>query len=152
MVMPNATPIAEIADAAGVFPLTSASSAHERLAATAFCWLDIFGGNDIGLEETDLVWVQRFGQAARLTIGQKKLRAVTWMAEPAGKLIEVHLLCSHQRILTVWRGDLAIPDNLRQHFVERIGEVGKSPFQATLILLQLLLSALDHAIRGRQAR
>jgi len=62
-------------------------------------------------------------------IGRKKLRAVTWMAEPAGKLIEVHLLCSHQRILTVWRGDIAILDNLRQHFVERIGEVGKSPFQ-----------------------
>jgi hypothetical protein len=66
--MPEATPIAVIVDAAGVFLLTSASSAHERLAATAFCWLDIFGGNDterktllaqIGLEETDLVWVQR---------------------------------------------------------------------------------------------
>jgi len=156
-VMPEATPIAVIVDAAGVFPLTTASSARERLAATAFCWLDIFGGNDterksllgqIGLEETDLVWVQRFGQAARLTIGQKKLRAVTWMAEPTGKLIEVHLLCSRQRIVTVWRGDIAILDNLRQHFVERIGEVGKSPFQATGILLQLLLSTLDHAIRG----
>jgi Mg2+ and Co2+ transporter CorA len=160
-VMPEATPIAAIVDAAGVFPLTTASSAHERLAATAFCWLDIFGGNDterktllaqIGLEETDLVWVQRFGQAARLTIGQKKLRAVTWMAEPAGKLIEVHLLCSHQRILTVWTGDIAILDGLRQHFVERIGEVGKSPFQATGILLQLLLSTLDHAIRGLDAQ
>ena len=156
-VMPEATPIAVIVDAAGVFPLTTASSAQERLAATAFCWLDIFGGNDterktllaqIGLEETDLVWVQRFGQAARLTIGQKKLRAVTWMAEATGKLIEVHLLCSRQRIVTVWRGDIAILDNLRQHFVERIGEVGKSPFQATGILLQLLLSTLDHAIRG----
>jgi Mg2+ and Co2+ transporter CorA len=160
-VMPEATPIAVIVDAAGVSPLTTASSAHDRLAATAFCWLDIFGGNDIerktllaqiGLEETDLVWVQRFGQAARLTIGQKKLRAVTWMAEPTGKLIEVHLLCSHQRILTVWRGDIAILDNLRQHFVERIGEVGKSPFQATGILLQLLLSTLDHAIRGLDAQ
>ena len=102
----------------------------------------------IGLEETDLVWLQRFGQAGRLSIGQKRLRAVTWMAEPAGKLIEVHLLCSHQRILTFWRGDAAILDTLRQHFVERVGEVGKSPFQATGILLQLLLSTLDHAIRS----
>ena len=159
--VPEAAPVAAIVDAAGVFPLTTASSAHERLAASAFCWLDIFGGDDterkallaqIGLEESDLVWVQRFGQAGRLTIGQKRLRAVTWMAEPAGKLIEVHLLCSHQRILTVWRGDIAILDNLRHHFVERIGEIGKSPFQATGILLQLLLSTLDHAIRSLDAQ
>lgn len=159
--MPEVAPIAVIVDAAGTSHLTTASSAHERLAATAFYWLDIFGGDDterkvlldqIGLEETDLVWAQRFGQAGRLTIGQKKLRAVTWMAEPGGNLIEVHLLCSHQRILTVWRGNIAILDNLRQHFVERIGEVGKSPFQATGILLQLLLSTLDQAIRGLDAQ
>ena len=154
---PEAAAIAVIVDAAGVSSLTTASSAHERLAASAFCWLDIFGGDDterkallalMELEETDLVWLQRFGQAGRLSIGQKRLRAVTWMAEPAGKLIEVHLLCSHQRILTFWRGDAAILDTLRQHFVERVGEVGKSPFQATGILLQLLLSTLDHAIRS----
>lgn len=156
-VAPAATPIAVIVDAGGVSALTTAASAHGCLVANAFCWLDIFGGDDterrallaqIGLEEPDLVWVQRFGQAGRLAIGQKKVRAVTWMAEPAGKLIEVHLLCSRQRILTVWNGDMAILDHLRQHFVERIGEVGKSPFQATGILLQLLLSTLDHAIRG----
>jgi Mg2+ and Co2+ transporter CorA len=150
-------PFAVIVDAAGVSPLTTAASARERLVATAFCWLDIFGGDDterkdlltqIGLEETDIAWMQRFGQAGRLVIGGQKLRAVTWLAEPAGKLIEVHLLCSRQQILTVWRGDAAILDNIRQHFVERIGEVGKSPFQATGILLQLLLSTFDHAIRG----
>ena len=61
----------------------------------------------------------------------------------------MHLLCSRQRIL----------DRLARRcgrswtifvscFVERIGEVGKSPFQATGILLQLLLGTLDHAIRG----
>jgi hypothetical protein len=78
-VMPEATPIGVIVDAAGVSPLTAASSVHERLAATAFCWLDIFGGDDterkallaqIGLEETDLVWVQRFGQAGRVLFGR----------------------------------------------------------------------------------
>jgi len=47
---------------------------------------------------------------------------------------------------------MAILDNLRQHFVERVGEVGKSPFQATGILLQLLLSTLDHAIRSLDAQ
>jgi Mg2+ and Co2+ transporter CorA len=160
-VTPEAMPIAVIVDAGGMSALTTAASARECLAANAFCWLDIFGGDDterkallaqVGLEEPDLVWAQRFGQAGRLAIGQNKVRAVTWMAEPAGKLIEVHLLCSRQRILTVWKGDMAILDNLRQHFVERIGEVGKSPFQATGILLQLLLSTLDHAIRRLDAQ
>jgi hypothetical protein len=64
----------------------------------------------------------------------------------------VHLLCSHQHILTVWRGDPAVLPHIREHFVERIGEVGKSPFQATGILLQLLLGTFDHAIRSFDAQ
>lgn len=156
-----AAPIAVIVDVAGVSPVASAASLRERLAATAFCWLDIFGGSDAernellsqtGFEEIDITWIQRFGRAGRLAIGQHKLRAVTWLAGPAGKPIEVHLVCSRQRILTLWRGDIAILDNIRQHFVDRIVEVGKSPFQATGILLQLLLSTLDHAIGGLDAR
>jgi Mg2+ and Co2+ transporter CorA len=157
-----AAPIAVIVDAAaGVSPVASAASLRERLAVTAFCWLDIFGGSDAernellsqtGFEEIDITWIQRFGRAGRLAIGQHKLRAVTWLAGPAGKPIEVHLVCNRQRILTLWRGDPAILDNIRQHFVERIVEVGKSPFQATGILLQLLLSTLDHAIGGLDAR
>jgi Mg2+ and Co2+ transporter CorA len=156
-IVPAAGPIAVIVDANGISPLANAESACERLAGTAFCWLDVCGGDDterkdlltrIGLEETDIAWLQRFGQAGRLAIGPQKLRAMTWLADPAGKFIEVHLLCSRQRILTFWRGDGSILDNIRQLFVDRIGEVGKSPFQATGILLQLLLGTLDHAIRA----
>lgn len=154
-------PIAVIVDVAGVSPVASAASLRERLRTTPFCWVDIFGGSDAernellsqtGFEEIDITWIQRFGRAGRLAIEQHKLRAVTWLAGSAGKPIEVHLVCSRQLILTLWRGDKAILDNIRQHFVERIVEIGKSPFQATGILLQLLLSTLDHAIGGLDAR
>ena len=156
--VPNlpASPVAVIVDARGVTPFFTPSAVLEHLTGTSFCWLDICGGDDtertdllaeIGLEETDVVWVQRFGQAGRLTIGRQRLRAVTWLADPAGKLIEIHMVCYHQRILTVWKGDPADLEHIREHFVERIGEVGKSPYLATGILLQLLLGTLDHAIR-----
>jgi hypothetical protein len=131
------------------------------LAVTSFYWLDICGGDDmerrdllsqIGLEEADIAWAQRFGQAGRLAIEREKLRAVTWLAEPSGTFTEVHLLCGHRHILTIWRGDPAVLGHIREHFVERIGEVGKSPFQATGILLQLLLGTFDHAIRSFDAQ
>ena len=94
-------PIATIVDAAGVWPLHSASD--DRLAATAFCWVDVFGGGEaarksllarLGVEEVDFFWAQRFGQAGRMMIARQKLRAVTWVADPAGMLIEVHFLCT----------------------------------------------------------
>jgi Mg2+ and Co2+ transporter CorA len=87
-----------------------------------------------------------------MVIGRQRLRAVTWLAEPGGKLVEVHLLCSRQRILTVWHGEAVILDEIRQHFAERIGEAAKSPFQAAGMLLQLLLGTLDHAIRMLDAQ
>jgi Mg2+ and Co2+ transporter CorA len=147
-------PIATIVDAAGVWPLASASDA--RLAATSFCWVDVFGGSEaarktllarLGLEEADLAWAQRFGQAGRMMIARQRLRAVTWVADPAGKLIELHFFSTPQRILTVWNGNGTVLDEVRQHFAERIGEAAKSPPQAAGILLQLLLGTLDHAIR-----
>jgi len=64
----------------------------EHLTGTSFCWLDICGGDDTertdllaesGLK-TDVVWVQRFGQAGRLTIGRQRLRAVTGSPTPQG--------------------------------------------------------------------
>ena len=70
-----AAPIAVIVDVAGVSPVASAASLRERLAATAFCWLDIFGGSDAernellsqtGFEEIDTTWIQRFGRAGRV--------------------------------------------------------------------------------------
>jgi Mg2+ and Co2+ transporter CorA len=159
--LPMEQPLAIVVDAAGIFPVANVLSARERLAADALCWIDIFGGDDIarqdlltalGLEDTDMSWAQRFGQAGRMTIGSRKLRAVTWLADPTGQVIEVHLLCAGLRIITVWRGDGAVLDEIRQHFAERITEFGKSPFHAAGILLQLLLGTLDHALRGLDDR
>lgn len=149
-------PMAILVDTTGISPLFTAADASERLTGSAFYWLDLFAGEEserkalltqIGVDPTDLAWLQRFGQAGRLTVGQKRLRAVTWVADLAGSLIEIHLHCSGERILTVWRGDPAILDDIRQHFAERVGEVGKRHFQAAGILLQYLLATLDHAIR-----
>src|SRR6516165_9652834 len=160
-IVPADQPLALIVDAAGISPLASARSARERLAAKAICWIDIFGGDDmgrkellteVGLEEIDITWAQRFGQAGRMTIGRQRLRAVTWLAEPTGKALEVHLLCSGLRILTVWKGNGSILDEIRQHFAERISEMGNSDFHAAGILLQLLLGTLDHSIRGLDAQ
>jgi Mg2+ and Co2+ transporter CorA len=157
--LPAPAPIATIVDAAGVWPLHSASD--DRLAAPAFCWVDVFGGEEaarkallarLGVEDADLAWAQRFGQAGRMMIARQKLRAVTWVADPAGTLIEVHFLCTPQRILTVWNGNGAVLDEVRQHFAERVGGAAESPPQAAGILLQLLLGTLDHAIRYLDAQ
>ena len=158
---PIGKPFATVVDAAGIFPVANVVSARERLAADALCWIDIFAGDDIarqdllaalGLEDIDMTWAQRFGQAGRMTIGSQKLRAVTWLADPAGQVIEVHLLCAGPRILTIWQGDGLILDEIRQHFAERITEFGKTPFHAAGILLQLLLGTLDHALRSLDER
>jgi Mg2+ and Co2+ transporter CorA len=74
------------------------------------------------------------------------------LAEPSGELIEIHLLCTQQRIVTVWRGDPAALEEVRQHFAERIGGVEKNPYQAAGMLLQLLLGTLDHAVRDLDTR
>jgi Mg2+ and Co2+ transporter CorA len=154
-------PIALLVDAAGASPMTSAGLTCAPPAATAVSWLDVFGGDDaerktlfgqLGLEETDVAWLQRAPRPGRMVIARQRLRVLTWLADPAGNVIEVHMLCHGQRILTVWRGDAAILDDIRQHFAERIGAIGKSPFQAAAMLLQLLLATLDHAIRALDAQ
>jgi Mg2+ and Co2+ transporter CorA len=157
---PAPGPIATIVDATGVWPLASVSD--DRLATASFCWVDVFGGGEaarkvllgrLGLEEADLAWAQRFGQAGRMMFARQRLRDVTSVADPAGKLIELHFFCTPQRILTVWNGnDGTALDEVRQHFAERIGEAAKSPPQAAGILLQLLLGTLDHAIRYLDAQ
>ena len=65
---------------AGVHPFHYLTTG--AVAAATFCWLDNFGGDDterkallaqVGLDETDLAWAQRFGQAGRLMICQTLL-------------------------------------------------------------------------------
>jgi len=149
-----------IIDSVGVRFAPTASDVGERAAAGKFFWLDVFAGDEIArnvilgqlrLEACDIAWTQRFSQTGRMLIGRNKLRAVTWMAEPTGALIEVHLLCTPQCILTVWAGNVTALDEVRQQFAERVAGVEENPFHAAGILLQLLLSTLDHAIRDLDA-
>jgi magnesium transporter len=146
---------AMIVDALGVRAAATAGAVRERAAEGKFFWLDIFGGaeaaagllGELGLKQTDIAWALRFGQTGRMSIGGKTLRATTWMADLKGALLEVHLLSAERFILTIWSGDASVLDEIRQQFAERVGGLEESPYHAAGILLQLLLSTLDHALR-----
>lgn len=148
--------VAMIVDVTGVRPAPSLDAVREQLKAGRFFWLDVYAGDDstrslhlseLGLESTDVARALRFGQAGRMHIGRDKLRAVTWLAEPNGVLVEVHVICWRQCIMTVWSGDATTLDDIRQQFAERISGFESSLFHAAGILLQLLLGTLDHAVR-----
>jgi Mg2+ and Co2+ transporter CorA len=145
---------AMIVDALGVQLAGTAAAVRAQMAAKKFFWLDIFSGgtspeilNEIGLESTDTAWALRFGQTGRMTIGRQTLRATTWLAGPSGDLLEVHLLSTQRCVLTLWNGEAAILDEIRQQFAERVSGLEQSPYHAAGILLQLLLGTLDHVIR-----
>jgi Mg2+ and Co2+ transporter CorA len=149
--------IATIADRFGVRPTASAADLRQQMSAGKFFWLDICDGDDpaltellgaLGLDASDLNWALRFGQAGRMYVGRGKLRAVTWLADAAGDLNEVHLLCSQHCIVTVWHGAAAALDEIRQQFSERADGFEDNHFVAAGILLQLLIGTLDHAIRS----
>lgn len=148
--------VAMVVDAGGARPAADPADVCAQVHAGQFFWLDIFGADALAgahlleqltLDPTDAAWALRFGQAGRMQIGRQRLRAVTWMAEPSGRLAEVHVLCTEKFILTIWRGDVAALDEIRMQFSERVGGFDKSFYHAAGILLQLLLGTLDHAIR-----
>ena len=147
---------AMIVDALGVRHAATATAVRERAGAGKFFWLDIFGGveaapadilDQLDLKQCDVAWALRFGQTGRMSIGGQTLRATTWMAEPTGALLEVHLLSTQRCILTLWSGDATALNDIREQFAERVGGLEESPYHAAGILLQLLLGTLDHAIR-----
>jgi Mg2+ and Co2+ transporter CorA len=70
------------------------------------------------------------------------------MAEPNGDLVEIHLFASARTLVTVWDGDVAALDEIRQQFADRIAGAQIGFYQLAGILLQLLLGTLDHAIHG----
>ena len=126
-----------------------------------FFWLDIVGSDEavratflreLGLKEEDSVWMQRFGQTGRMTIGQEALRTVAWLSEVSPSLTEIHLLASRKYILTVWTGDASALNEIRAQFAERAEELEKSPYQAAAIVLQLLLGTLDQATSAIDVR
>ena len=152
---PSVPIVVTIADAAGARRLATAEDLRGLLATGRLCWIDIAGGAvapradflaAVGLDESDLAWVQRFGQTGRLAVGRQELRAVTWVANRAGAISEIHLLRTGNVILTVWDGDARLLDEVRGTFVERAGALERKPYAAAGIVLQLLLTTLDLAI------
>ena len=156
---PALAPIAVVVDAAGIHPLTAEADISQQVAT--FCWIDVFGGEEterrslltrLAMADADIAALLRLGQTGRMVVGRQRLRAATWLAEPNGRLIEVHVLCTQERMVTVWNGHAAALEEVRQRFAERIGEVARSPYQAAGILLQLLLRTLDHVVRDLDSR
>jgi Mg2+ and Co2+ transporter CorA len=149
--------VAMIVDKLGVRPVATAADLREYMTGAKFFWLDIFGGDAaarnellgrLSLDAADMAWAVRFGQTGRLYIGRDKLRAVTWMADAQGNLSEIHVLSSPRYVLTVWEGDAAALDEIRQLFGERAEGLEKSHFAAAALLLQLLIGTLAHTMRS----
>jgi len=144
-----------IADSIGVRPVPTTTELRDLVANIDFCWLDVSVRDEavrtdvlaqLGLAAPDLSWALRFGQSPRMVIERRGLRAVTWLAEAAGEVAEVHVLASPRGVVTVWSGDPGALTEARAHFADRAAELNKSRFQAAAIVLQLLLGTLDQAI------
>src|SRR5262245_17073174 len=144
-----------IANSTGVRPVTTTTDLRDLVAKLDFCWLDVSVRDEavrtdvlaqLGLDASDLSWALRFGQSPRMVIDRRGLRAVTWLADAAGEVAEVHVLSSPRGVVTVWSGDPAALEQSRTHFADRAAELNKSRFQAAAIVLQLLLGTLDQAI------
>jgi Mg2+ and Co2+ transporter CorA len=149
--------VAIVVDAIGVRPTANAADIRGQKQAGKLFWLDIFGGNDkertellraLGLDNSDIAWALRFGQAGRMYVGRDKLRAVTWIADPVGKSHEIHVYACPHCILTVWRGEAAALEDIRKQFGERVDGLEDSRYAAAGILLQLLIGTVDNTIRS----
>jgi Mg2+ and Co2+ transporter CorA len=152
---------AAVASTLGVECMVTSADLRRFIDSGHFFWLDIVGSDaaarapflrELGLKEADSVWVQRFGQMGRMTIGQGLLRAATRFAESSGSLAEIHLLGSSKYILTVWNGDAAALNEIRVRFAEQAEDLEKSPYQAAAVVLQLLLGTLDQATSDLDVR
>ena len=146
--------LATIVDAAGVRTTAATADISSLPGSGHFFWLDVHGGDlaarepllrALDLDEATIGWLQRFGQACRMQIGES-VRAATWVVGATGGLIELHLLCTPQFVVTVWAGDPRLLDEVRDRFSRRAVGLDGSHYQAAGILLQLLLSTLDEAI------
>jgi hypothetical protein len=142
-------------------PVKDENTLCEIVASERLFWLDISIGDgeawsdlltNLNFEGPEISWMRRFGQEGCITISKEGLRAVTWLAGPAGDLCELHVLCTRRCLVTVWSGDPAILSEARQNFAEREGELEKSPYFLAGILLQLLLETLGTAISNLDSR
>src|SRR5262249_39841723 len=145
---------AMIIDASGVRSASDALEVGKQVTVGRFFWLDISGGDpsahhafltEAGLNAADVAWALRFGQAGRMHIAGGGLRTVTWIADRAGNIIELHLIGRNKCITTLWSGDPVALDDIRRQFAERLGGFENTHYEAAGILLQLLLGTLGSA-------
>jgi Mg2+ and Co2+ transporter CorA len=139
----------------GVHEQRGLEALPQLLEAGKVFWLDLVGElskdalemlRRIGLDDADLTWLTRFRQSGRMTLTRQKFRVVTWIADGPKKLIEIHVLCVGHCLLTLWNDKPELLRGIREHFAERAARLEKSPYQATAILLQLLLGTVHAAI------
>jgi Mg2+ and Co2+ transporter CorA len=144
-----------VSAANGVHELNGLEALPGLFGAGTVFWLDLLGNLDkdslemlrrVGLDDADLAWLTRFGQSGRMTLTRNRFRVVTWLADGPKKLIEIHVLCTGHCVLTLWDDDPGLLRGIREHFAERAARLEKSPYQATAILLQLLLGTMHAAI------
>jgi hypothetical protein len=121
-----------IADPTWVRPVTTTTDLRDLVANIDFYWLDVSVRDEtvrndalaqLGLEASDVSWASRFGQSPGMVIDRRGLRAVTWLAEAARDVAEVHVLCSPRGVVTVWSGDPAALGEARAHFAYRAAEL-----------------------------
>src|SRR5271157_1919765 len=144
-----------VASAEGVRRMEPNVTIRELVAVGRLIWIDIVGIEasaragllaELGLEDADIAWLQRFDQKGRMVIGRENLRVVAWLVERFESLTEIHLLCRGNIVLTVWNGDANALHDIRIQFAERASALEGSPYQAAAIILQLLLGTVHHGI------
>jgi Mg2+ and Co2+ transporter CorA len=151
-----------LVSAAGVTEVANCAEGRDLLAGDKFVWVDVVGadvaaraawiaGLDLGVG--DAAWLQRFGQAGRISLDRRRLRAATWLSEGPGRgLTEIHVLGLQQSVLTVWDGNSAALSDVRERFIESLSKNTESPSGAVAVLLQLILSTLHGAIGSVDAQ
>jgi Mg2+ and Co2+ transporter CorA len=144
-----------LVDADGVASVEELADVQSRVTAKNFFWIDLVGEDEttrsaclrlLAIEDADVSWCGRFGQSGRMNIRPQMLRASTWIADGNGKPIEIHVIGCGRGLATVWTGEAALLERVRQQFADRVGGLDGTFFLAVGILLQLLLGTLDAAI------
>ncbi len=153
--------IAALVDATGILLPANADDVQQRMAAGRFFWLDVFTTDatarssmvaQLGLEDADCSWILRFGQAPRMAILPKGVRIVTTVISPADQSAEMHVLWTGAWVVTVWAGNAALLQDIRQRFATRLSETHETAFVSWTILLLLLLATNDESVTRAYAQ
>jgi Mg2+ and Co2+ transporter CorA len=138
------------------------AKARDLLAGDELFWVDLVGGDaaaraawiaELDFDAGDATWLQRFGQAGRISFDQRRFRAATWLSEGPGQgLTEIHVLGSRRCVLTVWDGNPAALDGVRERLAETLSMGADSASVTVAVLLQLILSTLHGAMSSLDAQ